>query len=135
LRKDKEEAAKKEVEESTEKEVEAKKNSAEATEKAVEVKKKKQNPKYKSQLKEHPLKVVVLHLIAERDLIDLAEIYLSDEFYPGHVHVNSLVVPKKLPLALAIENKCDQTAAFIARKMNHHRYNFNIQNQPYHAMN
>jgi len=104
-----------------------KENTAKENEQATD-ETEKQNPKYKSLLEEHPLKVMVLHLIAERDLIDLAEIYLSDEFYPGHVHVESQVAPKKLPLALAIEKECDRTAAFIARKMNHYRYIHILQN-------
>ena len=74
-----------------------------------------EDPKYSDLLPEKDDALLLLHLIAERDLVDLAEIYV--EIYPGHVHVESDEDISKLPIEHAIENFKDRTAAFLASKM------------------
>ena len=80
-----------------------------------------EDPKYGDLLPEKDDALLVLHLIAERDLVDLAELYL--EMYPGHVHVESDEETPRLPIELAITESNDRTAAFLAGKMAKFRYN------------
>lgn len=79
------------------------------------------DPRYSLVMQNHPLKITVLHLLAERNLVDLADIYLSKEFYPGHVHVDSQKAPKKLPLECSLAKCHDEISYLIAKRMRRSR--------------
>ena len=74
-----------------------------------------EEPKYSDLLPETDDILLLLHLIAERDLVDLAKIYV--ELYPGHVHLLSDDDIPKLAIEHAMEKSKDRTAAFLASKM------------------
>ena len=78
-----------------------------------------EEPKYSDFLPETDDILLLLHLIAERDLVDLAEIYV--ELYPGHVHLPSDDDIPELAIEHAIKKSKDRTAAFLAGKMTRFR--------------
>ena len=58
----------------------------------------------------------ILHLAAERDLIDIAKAYIK--LYPNHVYeVTSGYGLRRIPLEFAILNGNDETASYLATKM------------------
>ena len=58
----------------------------------------------------------ILHLAAERDLVDIAKSYIK--LYPNHVYeVTSGHGLRRIPLEFAIRNGHDETASYLAAKM------------------
>ena len=58
----------------------------------------------------------ILHLAAERDLVDIAKSYVK--LYPNHVYeVTSGHGLTRIPLEFAILNGHDETASYLATKM------------------
>lgn len=83
-----------------------------------DAKEKKDPSKYSTILEDHPEKKTILHLVADRNLVDLAEIFV--EFYPGSVYVNAPCDGiRRIPLELALLKSYDEMASFLASKMLH----------------
>ena len=84
------------------------------------------SPKYKAVIPDHPDKLTLLHMLAQRDLVDFAEIVINK--YPGIVHCKSKARRNRiLPIELALEHNHDGIASFIASKMSHEKYVVSLQ--------
>eukprot|EP00111_Clytia_hemisphaerica_P011861 TCONS_00034861-protein len=98
-----------------------------------EAAKNKETGKYREVMEDTSDEQTLLHMLADRDLIDLCEIYVND-YYPQHLYSENVVKAHeeqssddkryngpKIPFEMAYTKCFDKTAAFLASKMKPYR--------------